>query len=191
MKRPSSTIVGNIRQTASQRSSSSRRVIGPRRGPRTYWRGATASMVAISDFLPWGRSAPAPQPKAILGKCLGTTAAPHKGMPSARCNAAQPRDHRGADDDLLSAALAAPMLFDEPGAAEGSVDNRSELLRELMAVFDDLPAALRDAINYAPQSLDPKDLATLCRRHGAANVLAMIELKLSRRAGSPTGLKTG
>jgi hypothetical protein len=83
------------------------------------------------------------------------------------------------------------MLFDEPRAAEGSVDNRSELLRELMAVFDDLPAALRDAINYAPQPLDPKDLATLCRRHGAANVLAMIELKLSRRAGSPTGLKTG
>jgi hypothetical protein len=71
------------------------------------------------------------------------------------------------------------------------VDNRSELLRELMAVFDELPAALRDAINYAPQPLDPKDLATLCRRHGAANVLAMIELKLGRRAGSATGSKTG
>jgi hypothetical protein len=42
---------------------------------------------------------------------------------------------------------------------------------------------LRDAINYAPEPLDPKDLATLCRRHGAANVLAMIELKLKRRAG--------
>jgi len=65
-----------------------------------------------------------------------------------------------------------------------SVDDRSELLRELMAVFDDLPTALREAINYAPDPLDPKDLAALCRRHGAANVLAMIELKLKRRAGS-------
>ena len=61
------------------------------------------------------------------------------------------------------------------------MDNRSELLRELMAVFDELPAPLREAINYAPEPLDPKDLATLCRRHGAANVLAMIELKLKRR----------
>jgi hypothetical protein len=61
------------------------------------------------------------------------------------------------------------------------MDNRNELLRELMAVFDDLPAALRDAINYAPEPLNPKDLATLCRRHGAGNVLAMIELKLKRR----------
>ena len=61
--------------------------------------------------------------------------------------------------------------------------HRDELLRELMAVFDDLPAALRVAINYAPEPLDPKDLATLCRRHGAANVLAMIELKLQRRGG--------
>ena len=65
-----------------------------------------------------------------------------------------------------------------------SVDERGELLRELMAVFDDLPAALRDAINYAPEPLDPKDLAMLCRRHGAANVLAMIELKLKRRVKS-------
>ena len=48
--------------------------------------------------------------------------------------------------------------------------------------MDDLPAALRDAINYASEPLDPKDLATLCRRHGAANVLAMIEMKLQRRA---------
>ena len=63
------------------------------------------------------------------------------------------------------------------------MDRRNELLRELMAVFDDLPAALREAINYAPEPLDPKDLATLCRRHGAANVLAMIELKLKQRAG--------
>jgi len=55
-------------------------------------------------------------------------------------------------------------------------------LRELMAVFDELPASLRDAINYAPEALDPKSLATLCRRHGAANVLAMIELKLKQRA---------
>jgi hypothetical protein len=64
------------------------------------------------------------------------------------------------------------------------VDDRGDLLRELMAVFDELPAALRDAINYAPEPLDPKDLAMLCRRHGAANVLAMIELKLKRRAGT-------
>jgi hypothetical protein len=66
---------------------------------------------------------------------------------------------------------------------EIGVDDRGELLRELMAVFDELPAALRAAINYAPEPLDPKDLAALCRRHGAANVLAMIELKLKRRAG--------
>ena len=63
------------------------------------------------------------------------------------------------------------------------MDDRGDLLRELMAVFDELPPALRDAINYAPEPLDPKDLAMLCRRHGAANVLAMIELKLKRRAG--------
>ena len=63
------------------------------------------------------------------------------------------------------------------------MSDRGDLLRELMAVFDELPAALRRAINYAPEPLDPKDLATLCRRHGAANVLAMIELKLKRRAG--------
>ena len=63
------------------------------------------------------------------------------------------------------------------------MDRQDELLRELMAVFDDLPTALRDAINYAPEPLNPKDLATLCRRHGAANVLAMIELRLSRRTG--------
>jgi hypothetical protein len=65
---------------------------------------------------------------------------------------------------------------------DAGADRRSDLLRELMAVFDELPAALRDAINYAPEPLDPKDLATLCRRHGAANVLAMIELKLQHRA---------
>jgi hypothetical protein len=65
------------------------------------------------------------------------------------------------------------------------VNDRGALLRELMAVFDELPAALREAINYAPEPLDPKDLATLCRRHGAANVLAMIELKLKRRGGAP------
>jgi hypothetical protein len=63
------------------------------------------------------------------------------------------------------------------------MDDRGELLRELMAVFDELPASLRKAINYAPEPLDPKDLATLCRRHGAANVLAMIEMKLKRRGG--------
>ena len=56
------------------------------------------------------------------------------------------------------------------------------VLRELMAVFDQLPAALREAINYAPEPLDPKSLAVLCRRHGAGNVLAMIELKLKRAA---------
>ena len=61
--------------------------------------------------------------------------------------------------------------------------DRGALLRELMAVFDELPPALRDAINYAPEPLDPKTLAVLCRRHGAGNVLAMIEMKLKRRAG--------
>jgi hypothetical protein len=61
-------------------------------------------------------------------------------------------------------------------------DDKDALLRELMAVFDQLPAPLRDAINYAPEPLDPKSLAALCRRHGAGNVLAMIELKLKRRA---------
>ena len=60
------------------------------------------------------------------------------------------------------------------------VSDRDALLRELMAIFDELPQALREAINYAPEPLDPKGLATLCRRHGAANVLAMIELKLKR-----------
>ena len=58
--------------------------------------------------------------------------------------------------------------------------DRTALLRELMAVFDALPEPLRHAINYAPEPLDPKALAALCRRHGAANVVAMIELKLSR-----------
>jgi len=66
--------------------------------------------------------------------------------------------------------------------SRGRMENRGALLRELMAVFDELPAALRDAINYAPEPLNPKELATLCRRHGAANVLAMIELKLKRRS---------
>jgi len=51
-----------------------------------------------------------------------------------------------------------------------------------MAVFDELPPALREAINYAPDPLDPKALAALCRRHGAGNVLAMIELRLRRSA---------
>jgi len=62
------------------------------------------------------------------------------------------------------------------------MDQRDALLRELMAVFDELPAPLRDAINYAPEALDPKSLAVLCRRHGAGNVLAMIEIKLKRAA---------
>ena len=62
------------------------------------------------------------------------------------------------------------------------MDDRGALLRELMAVFDELPAPLRDAINYAPEALDPKSLAALCRKHGAGNVLAMIELKLRREA---------
>jgi hypothetical protein len=61
--------------------------------------------------------------------------------------------------------------------------DRDALLRELMAVFDELPAPLREAINYAAEPLDPKALATLCRRHGAANVLAMIQMKLKRQAG--------
>jgi hypothetical protein len=62
------------------------------------------------------------------------------------------------------------------------VDEPNALLRELMAVFDELPPALREAINYAPEPLDPKALAALCRRHGAGNVLAMIEAKLKRSA---------
>ena len=61
------------------------------------------------------------------------------------------------------------------------MDDRDALLRELMAVFDQLPQPLRDAINYASEPLDPKALAVLCRKHGAGNVLAMIELKLKRR----------
>jgi hypothetical protein len=61
--------------------------------------------------------------------------------------------------------------------------DRDALLRELMAVFDELPAPLREAINYAGERFDPKALATLCRRHGAANVLAMIQMKLKRQAG--------
>jgi hypothetical protein len=68
--------------------------------------------------------------------------------------------------------------------------DRGELLRELMAVFDDLPAPLREAINYAPEPLDPKALAILCRRHGAGNVLAMIELKLkTKRAAGGASAK--
>ncbi len=62
------------------------------------------------------------------------------------------------------------------------MNDRNALLRELMAVFDSLPAPLRDAINYAAEPLDPKSLAALCRRHGAGNVLAMIEIKLKRAA---------
>ena len=69
-----------------------------------------------------------------------------------------------------------------------SDEDRSALLRELMAVFDDLPASLRQAINNAPEPLDPRAIATLCRRHGAGNVLAMIEMKLKRRGAiGPSG----
>ncbi|MBV9858804.1 MAG: hypothetical protein JO038_01680 [Alphaproteobacteria bacterium] len=60
--------------------------------------------------------------------------------------------------------------------------DRDAFVREVMARFDELPAALREAINYAPEPLDPEALASLCRRHGAQNVLAMIELKLKRSA---------
>ncbi|HYU11915.1 MAG TPA: hypothetical protein VEK82_05010 [Stellaceae bacterium] len=67
-------------------------------------------------------------------------------------------------------------------APDPDMADRGALLRELMAVFDELPAPLREAINYAPEPLDPKALATLCKRHGAANVLAMIQLKLKRQA---------
>jgi hypothetical protein len=63
------------------------------------------------------------------------------------------------------------------------MDERGAMLRELMAEFDELPAPLRDAINYAPEPLDPKSLAVLCRRHGAGNVVSMIEMKLKRAAG--------
>jgi hypothetical protein len=62
------------------------------------------------------------------------------------------------------------------------MNDRNALLRELMAVFDELPAPLREAINYAPEPLDPRSLAALCRRHGAGNVLAMIEMRLKRDA---------
>ena len=34
------------------------------------------------------------------------------------------------------------------------MDDRNDLLRELMAVFDELPAPLRDAINYAAEPLE-------------------------------------
>jgi len=76
---------------------------------------------------------------------------------------------------------------DAVGMPTKRIEDRGALLRELMAVFDELPPPLREAINYAPEPLDPKDLATLCRRHGAANVLAMIELKLKlkRRGSAP------
>ena len=70
------------------------------------------------------------------------------------------------------------------GRREGAMADGKTLLAELMAVFDELPAPLRDAINYAEEALDPKTLAVLCRRHGAANVLAMIELRLRRKAGN-------
>jgi len=62
------------------------------------------------------------------------------------------------------------------------VADREAFVREVMAVFDELPPALREAINYAPEPLDPKGLAALCRRHGAGNVVAMIERKLKRMA---------
>jgi len=60
------------------------------------------------------------------------------------------------------------------------MDDRNVLLRELMAVFDQLPAALREAINYAPEPLDPKALAALwsgmaaqrCTVHKHRNLLA-------------------
>jgi hypothetical protein len=63
------------------------------------------------------------------------------------------------------------------------MDDRGDLRRELMAVFDDLPAPLREAINYASEPLDPKSLAALCRKHGAGNVLAMIKLRRRRGVG--------
>jgi hypothetical protein len=87
---------------------------------------------------------------------------------------------------VLPLAAAAPMYRIKLGKPGTNLSDRGELLRELMAVFDELPAALRAAINYAPEPLDPKDLAALCRRHGAANVLAMIELKRKRRTGPLT-----
>lgn len=72
-------------------------------------------------------------------------------------------------------------MGDRSGAAKSAGADRAAFVRELMAVFDELPAPLRDAINYAPEPLDPKALAALCKKHGAGNVLAMIELKLKRR----------
>ena len=60
--------------------------------------------------------------------------------------------------------------------------DREAFVREVMAVFDELPPALREAINYAPEPLEPERLRALCRRHGAGNVLAMIEMRLKRSA---------
>jgi hypothetical protein len=74
-------------------------------------------------------------------------------------------------------------MGEKGGGEKAAASDRVAFVRELMAVFDELPAPLRDAINYAPEPLDPKGLAALCRRHGADNVLAMIELKLRRAAG--------
>jgi hypothetical protein len=70
------------------------------------------------------------------------------------------------------------------GRRRPKVGDRDAFVREIMAVFDELPPALREAINYAPEPLDPERLAALCRRHGAGNVLAMVELKLKRSADS-------
>ena len=69
---------------------------------------------------------------------------------------------------------------------------RNELLRELMAVFDDLPQPLRDAINYAPEPLDPKSLAILRYSVRALPELAIIRAGLTetkREFGfDPSGL---
>ncbi len=70
------------------------------------------------------------------------------------------------------------------------MDDAAALRRELMAVFDQLSEKLREAINYSPEALDPLGLARLCRRHGAANVLAMIELKLARAGKGPPAKPT-
>ena len=108
-------------------------------------------------------------------------------MSIAPCDEARERlrKARGFRPRLPPAGLtghAAPAKGASRQTGDAMADDQNELLRELMAVFDELPAALREAINYAPEPLDPKGLATLCRRHGAVNVLAMIELKLQRRA---------
>src|SRR6266849_5410790 len=99
----------------------------------------------------------------------------------ARARARRHGGRGGARADCASGKTPAGLRL-KPAAGEVVMNEHNALLRELMVVFDELPAPLRDAINYAAEPLDPKSLAKLCRRHGAGNVLAMIEMKLKRAA---------